>query len=101
MTESSDRAIIIIGGEELSEATLARAAQFDEVFVVARAVPDPGDRWVVDDDHSEASGRARLRRATARLKARGVRAFGMLGDENQAAARADARALYPAAPILG
>jgi DNA-binding LacI/PurR family transcriptional regulator len=101
MTTVTDRAIVIVGGEDPSDATLARAEQFDEVFVVARAVPDPAHRWIVDDDLSEESGRARLGRALARLRAHGVRASGVLGDAGAAAARADARALFPGARILG
>ena len=101
MTTVTDRVIVIIGADDPSDALLARAAQFDEVFVVARAVPDPAHRWVVDDDRSEAAGRARLGRAVARLRVRGVRVSGVLGDAAAAAARGDARALFPRAEILG
>jgi hypothetical protein len=101
MIGTTRRAVIIIGPEDPSDATLEQAEQFEEVFVVARTVPDAADRWVIDDDRSLASGRARLDRALARLRARGVRAFGALGDESASAARADARMLFPAAPIVG
>jgi len=76
MTSDPHRAIIVIGAEEPTEALLSEAERYEEVFVVARRVPDPGDRWVVDDDRAEAAARGRLARAVARLRGRGVRAVG-------------------------
>lgn len=100
MPSHAHRAIIVIGAEEVTEATLAEAEHYDEVLVIARAVPDASDRWVVDGDRAETAARDRLARVLARLRARGVRAFGALGDENAAAARADASARFPAEAIL-
>lgn len=94
------RAIIVVGAEEPTEAVLTDAAQYDEVFVLARAVPHAGDRWVIDGDRAETAASGRLARALARLRAHGVRAFGAIGDENEAAARHDARALFPAAEAI-
>ena len=42
MTSDPHRAIIVIGAEEPTEALLAEAERYEEVFVVARRVPDPG-----------------------------------------------------------
>jgi len=63
-------------------------------------VPDPGDRWVVDDDRAEVAARRRLVRAVARLRGRGVRAVGAIGDEDAGSAREDARAAFPTAVAL-
>ena len=93
-------AVIVIGADDPSEATLAEAARYDEVFVLARTIPDPSDRWVVDDERAEAAARARLARVLAGLRARGVRAAGALGDEDAASARDDARAAFPAAVAI-
>jgi hypothetical protein len=94
------RAIIVIGGEDPAEATFVEAQRYDEVFVLARAVADPDDRWLIDDDRNHARANARLTRALARLRALGVRALGAVGDENAAAARNDARALFHAAEAI-
>jgi hypothetical protein len=101
MSRHVHRAIIVIGAAEPTEATLAEAEHYDEVLVIARVVPDANDRWVIDGDRTETAARDRLARVLARLRAHGVRAFGALGDENATAARADARALFPAKAILG
>jgi hypothetical protein len=93
-------AVIVIGAEDPSEATLAEAARYDEIFVLARTIPDPRDRWVVDDERAEAAARARLARVLAGLRARGVRAAGAIGDEDAASARDDVRAAFPAAVAL-
>jgi hypothetical protein len=100
MTSITQRAILVIGAEEPSEATLAEAERYDEVFVVVRAVPDRGDRWVVDDDRAEAVARGRLARVLARLRDRGVRARGAIGDADAASARDDARAAFPSAVAI-
>ena len=97
---SNPRAIIVIGAEEPSEATLAEAKRYEEVFVIARTVPDPRDRWVVDDDRAEAAARVRLARVLTRLRGRGVRALGAIGDEDAASARDDGRAAFPAAVAI-
>jgi len=52
MTNSPHQAIIVIGAEEPAEATLVEAEQYDEVVVIARAVPDVSGRWVIDGDHA-------------------------------------------------
>ena len=102
MNNSPHQAIIMIGAKEPAEATLAEAEQYDEVFVIARAVPDASDRWVIDGDRAAAAARARLVRTLARLRAHGVSVLGAIGDPNATAARNDARALFPAAEtILG
>ena len=100
MNSNSHRAIIVIGHEHPAEATFDEAERYDEVFVIARAVPDPRDRWLVDDDRNRARALTRLTRALARLRAHGVRTFGAVGDENAAAARNDACALFPAAEAI-
>jgi hypothetical protein len=100
MTSNPHRAIVVIGADEPTEATLAEAEQYEEVFVIARTVPDRGDRWVVDDDRAEAAARRRLARVLTRLRAHGVRALGAVGDEDAAAARDDARAAFPAAAAI-
>ena len=100
MNSSSHRAIIVIGDEDPAEATFEEAERYDEVFVIARAVADPSDRWLIDDNRNQARALARLTRALARLRAHGVRAFGTVGDENAGAAQSDARALFPAAEAI-
>jgi len=94
MASNLHRAIIVIGREEPAESTFVEAEQYGEVFVIARAVPDPRERFVIDDGRAHAAARARLTHALARLRAHGVRAFGAVGDENAAAARRDAQALF-------
>jgi hypothetical protein len=73
MSSYQHRAIVVIGGEDLAEATLTEAEQYDEVLVIARAVPDASDHWLIDGDRAEAAARGRLVRALARLGAHGVR----------------------------
>ncbi|HET8651802.1 MAG TPA: hypothetical protein VFM13_04425 [Gaiellaceae bacterium] len=96
------RAIVVVGREGPAEDTLRAAGRYDEVFVIAPALPDPRERFVVDEDRAYEAAHGRVRDVVGRLRARGVRAFGAVGDENVAAARRDARALFPAAQaILG
>ena len=94
------RAIIVIGADDAAEATLAEAELYDEVFVLARTVPDAHDRWVIDGDRAEDAARARLARALARLQAHGVRALGAVTEAPALAAGEDARALFPAAEAI-
>ena len=100
MSSNPHRAIMVIGNEDPPEAVFREAEQYDEVFVIARAVAMPGDRWVIDGDAARSVARARLQRALRRLRSLGVRALGAVGDENAAAARSDARAVFPAATVL-
>ena len=100
MAETLDRAIIVIGGDEPSESTFAEAEQYEEVFVIARAIPDPCERFVIDDERARAAARARLMHTLARLRAHGVRAHGAIGDESARAARSDAEAMFPAADVV-
>jgi hypothetical protein len=100
VSSNPHRAIIVIGDEDPAEATLEEAEPDDEVFVIARALADPRDRWLIDDDRNRARALTRLTPALARLRARGVRTFGTVGDENAAAARNDARALFAAAEAI-
>lgn len=93
-------AVIVIGAEDAAEATLAEAERYDEVFVLARAVPDTHDRWVIDGDRAEHAARARLARALTRLRAHGVRALGAVTDAPALAAGDDARALFPATEAI-
>jgi hypothetical protein len=100
MRRNAHRAIIVIGGEDPADAMFVEAQRYDEVFVIARAVADPRDRWLTDDDRNLARAHARLDRALVRLRANGVRALGGIGDENAAAARDDARALFAGAEAI-
>lgn len=100
MPDKSHRAIIIIGREQLADSTFAQAEQCDEVFVIARALPDTGERFVIDDERARGAARTRLRHALARLRAKGVLAYGVVGDENVTAARKDAQAAFPAADVV-
>jgi hypothetical protein len=100
MSRNAHRAIIVMGGEDPAEAAFVEAQRYDEVFVIARAVADPHERWLIDDDRNHARAQARLARALARLRAHGVRALGAIGDENAAAAQSDARALFAGAEAM-
>ena len=100
MSRNSHRAIIVMGGEDPAEATLVEAERYDEVFVIARAVADPHERWLTDEERNHARARARLNRVLTGLRAHGVRALGAIGDENAAAARDDARALFTGAEAI-
>jgi hypothetical protein len=100
MKRNPHRAIVVIGHEDPAEATFMEAQRYEEVFVIARAVADPDERWLIDETRNRARADARLTRALARLHAVGVRALGAVGDENAAAARNDGRALFPAAEAI-
>lgn len=96
----SKSVILILGDTDPSEAHLAEAARYGEVFVLARAVPDAGTRYVVDDELADRRARLRLGRAAAHLRASGVRVSGLVGDPDARAARRDAVALFPQASAL-
>ena len=93
-------AILILGDHELHAADLDEAASFEEVFVLARAVPAAGSRYVVDDDVAYARAARRLRDAAAGLRSRGTRVSGVVGDGDVSTARRDAVALFPRATVL-
>ena len=95
MQNDRHRAIMVIGREEPGEAAFDRALRYDDVYVVARAVVDPSDRWVTDDDRDRASAYARLGRVLACLRMRGVHAAGEVGDPDAGAALSDARSRFP------
>lgn len=92
--KESKRVILVIGHEEPWETTLEQLERYEEVFVVARAVDDPSDHWVIDEARNRASARRRLQGTIDRLRAHGVRACGAIGDAGAAAARADALAMF-------
>jgi len=94
------RAILVLGGATPSSEVLERAASYGEVFVLARAVPVPGSRLVVDVDAAEAGAGRRLREVTTHLKRRGSRSTGVIGAADRRAASQDARALFPGAAEL-
>jgi hypothetical protein len=100
----SDRAVkrgLLILGQEPPRARALRAAEeCDEVFVLARIVPDPGSRFVIDEELAARQARDRLARLARRLRARGVRVRGAISDADAAAARQDGEALYPGASVL-
>jgi hypothetical protein len=100
VSRNPHRAIIVIGRDDPAEPTFTEAQRYDEVFVVARAVADPDDRWLIDDDRNRVRANDRLTRALARLRVRGVRALGAIGDEDAAAARNDARAFFSGADAI-
>ena len=90
-------AILVLGRDGPSEETLKTVEQFDEVFVVERAVPDPADHYIVDEEGAYADARRRLATVLARLHADAVEATGTVGDPDLKSAVRDARALFPAA----
>ena len=100
MSTNSHRAVLVVGREAPSEATLAEAEQYDEVLVIVRAVPDPRERWVIDDDRARDEARARLGTIVDELRGRGIHALGGVGDASATAARDDALARFPAAHTL-
>jgi hypothetical protein len=90
------QAILIVGSELPPTNVLQAALAFDEVLVLARAIPDPTDDLVVDEEVAYRKARERLARTTAWLRAHGARAVrGAVGDAGFTAARRDAAALAP------
>lgn len=100
MQHDPRRVILILGREPLSAETVERAESFDEIVVVERAVPDPGDQYVVDENRAYAQARQRLAAVLARLRSDGVRAQGIVGDQDAGAAARDAHELYPDAEAI-
>ena len=88
-------AILLLGWDGPSEETLHAVEQFDEVFVVERAVPDPADQYVVDEERAYADATRRLATVLARLHADAVEATGIVGDPDPESAVRDARAIFP------
>jgi hypothetical protein len=95
--ERGRRAIVILGRTEPDEETLRKAESFDEVFVLERAVPDPHEQYLVDEERAYHEARKRLQEVLERLAADGVRAHGMVGDEDAQQAIDDAEAFFPQA----
>lgn len=87
-------AILVLGREGPSDETLQTVERFDEVFVVERAVPDPADRYIVDEERAYADARRRLAAVLARLHADAVEATGIVGDPDPESAVRDARAIF-------
>ena len=90
-------AILVLGRDGPSDETLQTVERFDEVFVVERAVPDPADRYIVDEERAYADARRRLVTVLARLHADAVEATGIVGDPDPQSAVRDARAIFPGA----
>jgi hypothetical protein len=88
-------AILVLGRDGPSEETLETVEGFDEVFVVERAVPDPADHYIVDEEAAYADARLRLATVLARLHTGGVEATGIVGDPDPESAVLDARAIFP------
>jgi hypothetical protein len=90
------QAILIVGSELPPTNVLHAALAYDEVLVLARAVPDPTDDLVVDEELAYRQARERLAQTRAWLRAHGARAVsGAIGDAAFRAARRDAAALAP------
>jgi hypothetical protein len=93
--------ILILGPEAPVARALRAVEECDEVFILARAVPDPGGHFIVDEELAYGRARERLERVARQLRARGVLVNGVVGDPNEKAALEDAKALRPGASILG
>jgi hypothetical protein len=100
MDLASTRAILVLGDREPPAAVLAEAGRHTEVYVLARAVPEAGSRFVIDVGDAETRATVRLRDVTERLRAGGSRATGTVGAADTHAARRDAVALFPPADTL-
>ena len=99
-TPQPERAILILGDTDPSDAALADAERYAEVYVLARAVPDNRSQYLIDAGRAEANAQRRLRRVAARLRAHGSHATGLVGDADETAARRDAIALFPQPSVL-
>jgi hypothetical protein len=100
MDSTQGRAILVIGDAQPTETLLSRAAQYAEVFVLARAIPDRNSRFVIDADRAHVAAQGQLARVITQLRGRGTRAHGLIGDADPRAARRDALALFPQAGTL-
>ena len=99
-TARAERAILILGESDPSDAALADAERYAEVYVLARAVPDRDSQYLIDAGRAEANAQQRLRRVTAHLRTHGSHTSGLVGDPDPHAARRDALALFPQASVL-
>ena len=88
-------AILLLGRDGPSDETLQTVEQFDEVFVVERAVPDSTDHYIIDEERAYADASRRLATVLARLHADAVEATGIVGDPDPESAVRDARAIFP------
>ena len=96
MSTDVRRAVLVVGRDSPSEPVLEQVETFDEVFVVERAVPDPSERWIVDDARAAADARARLTALLGRLEHDGAHARGIVGCDDERSAIADAKAVVSA-----
>ena len=99
-TQKAERSILILGGSDPSDAALAEAEGYAEVYVLARAVPEDGSQYLIDAGRAEANAQQRLRRVTGHLHTRGRHASGLVGDPDPLAAQRDALALFPQPSVL-
>jgi uncharacterized protein len=88
-------AILVLGRDGPSDETLQTIERFDEVFVVERAVPDPAERYIIDEERAYTDARRRLATVLARLHTDAVEATGMIGDPDPSLAVRDAQAVFP------
>jgi hypothetical protein len=96
----STRAILVLGDTQPAAALLAEAGRHAEVYVLARAVPEAGSRFVIDVGNAEMRASVRLRDVVERLRGSGIHAAGTVGAADEHAARRDAVALFPPAGTL-
>lgn len=99
-TANAESAILILGESDPSDAVLADAERYAEVYVLARAVRDAASQYLIDAGRAEANAEQRLHRVTAHLRTHGSHASGLVGDPDPRAARRDALALFPQASVL-
>ena len=100
MDMASTRAILVLGNTQPPAAVLAEAGRHAEVYVLARAVPEAGSRFVIDVGNAEMRATERLRDVVERLRGGGIRATGAVGAADAHAARRDAVALFPPADTV-
>lgn len=100
MNTTRSRAILVIGDQQPTHALLNHVGQHEEVFVLARAVPDQGSRFLIDSGRAHAAAQRQLANVIDQLRARGSHARGLVGDPDPSAARRDALALFPHATTL-
>jgi hypothetical protein len=93
---ASRQGILVVGSKLLPTHVLHAALAYDEIFVLAPAVPEPTGDLVVDEELADRKARERLAATTAWLHAHGAHAVsGTVGDADFIAARRDAAALVP------